>query len=457
MIKLLLIEDNLLFLTQFEKLIQDRYKLVAVANPQKALDFLKSGRVSVVLLDLSSPLGTGIDAIEIIHREIDPHLPIIVLVDQGQTEKAVEAIRKGAYDFVPREIDLEHLSAKVIKALERRDLEVRVNALQRGFTEQQNHFIFASEVMKGINFEITRLAHLPFDVLIEGETGVGKDLAAWQVHFRSARREKSFIPISMKSLNETLIESELFGHEKGSFSGAEREKTGKFEAANGGTIYVPEVSCLTEGIQLKLLYFLQYKSISRVGQDPRKSEIKLNVRLLMATNENLEKLVDSGRLREDFYHRIVGVRLSIPPLRERLEDIEPLVNYFLGSMTNNPSGRKYVVAEDTLQALQRYTWPGNVRELENCVRHALAYTDGPELRPEHFPNLKKIRSGSPALQCLSGNGQKFPAFRDAESEFRKSYFEALLARSDDDVAGAARMAGITPQGLRKILHSLQLR
>jgi DNA-binding NtrC family response regulator len=312
--------------------------------------------------------------------------------------------------------------------------------------------------MRGLNFEITRLARMNFDVLIEGETGVGKDLAAWELHCRSSRREKSFIPISMRALNEALIESELFGHEQGAFSGAERQKTGKFEAAHGGTVYIPEVSCLSESLQLKLLYFLQYKCISRVGQDPRKSEIRLDVRMILATNENLERLVETGRLREDFYHRITGVRLCIPPLRERLEDIEPLVQYFLQSYANDPCKRKYIILPETLEMLKKHQWPGNVRELENSVKHAIAYADGPELKPEHFPHLLRTRTkhGASAF-AIQDFGDGVPPYREAELEFRRSYFSQLLKRSNNDVPQAALLAHITPQGLRKILAALHLR
>ncbi len=455
--RLLIIEDNGSSLSRFEAPFKEHYKVCVATTVQDGLEMLRRGRVSVVLLDLSHLDVGGTEVVATIHREIDPHLPIIALGDLEDTDKAVAAIRSGAFDFVPKAIEFAALAVKIAKALEHRDIEVRLNALQSSFSERQNKFIFASEVMKGINFEITRLANLPFDVLIIGETGVGKDLAAWQLHYRSARRDKSFIPISMKSLNETLIESELFGHEKGSFSGAERQKTGKFEAANGGTIYIPEISCLSEAIQLKLLYFLQYKSISRVGQDPKKSELRLNVRLLMATNENLQQLVESGRIREDFYHRIVGVRLTIPPLREHTEDIEPLVEYFLQSRANNPTAKKYVLGPGTLDALKAYQWPGNVRELENSVRHALAYAEDLDLRPEHFPHLAAGQGGGSVGQFPGSEGSGIVPYREAETAFRKKYFESLRKLSGNDVNEAARLAGITPQGLRKILHGLGIR
>lgn len=451
--KLLIIQGSIPFAATLESELNDHFELTSVISVPEGFDLLKTGQFSVVLLGESLPAP---EVLSFIHKTIDPHLPVIVLAGRAHPEKAITAMCDGAYDVIINDLDATHLVAKIMKALERRDLEIRLKTLQSGFIEQNNRFVFASDTMKAVNLELVRLAQLDFDVLLVGETGVGKDLLAAQLHLRSQRRDKPFVPISMRTLSQSLIESELFGHERGAFSGAERSKMGKFEAANGGTIYIPEVSCLDEAIQLKLQYFMQYKRISRVGQDPRRGELKLNVRLVMATNESLEHLVDTGKMREDFYHRIAGVRLNIPPLRERVEDIGLLAEYFLETYGGVKRGEEHTFAPETLSLLRQHSWPGNVRELENAVKNAIAYADGPILETRHFPFLA---SNPLPHQCPLADGESgaIPGYKDAELGFKREYFKRLWALSGHNVTRAAALAHVTPQGMRKILNSFSLK
>ncbi len=432
-----------------------RYEIVASGLVRKAIDLLRTQGFSAVLLEHSLPDITCTEIVHLIHREVDPHLPVIVIADHSDVDNAVDAMREGAYDFITEDIEPNHLALKILKALERRDLEIRLRTLEQGHAQQQNTFIFASDEMKMIDLEITRLARLEFDVLLIGETGVGKDLIAWQIHRRSPRSDRPFVPVVMRTFSETLIESELFGHEKGAFSGAERAKMGKFEAANGGTIYIPEVSCLDETTQLKLQYFMQYKRVSRVGQDPRRSDVRLNVRLIMASNDNLEELVRKRKLREDFYHRISGVRLTIPPLRKRVQDIEPLAQYFLETHSGGKRGEVFDFAPETLAGLKGYQWPGNVRELENTVKNALSYSDGPILYPQHFPVLSHPLGH--ACPLLSSEPHNLPSYQNADRHFKRDYFQRVWELSGNNVGKAARIAQMTPQGVRKILRALHLR
>jgi len=312
--------------------------------------------------------------------------------------------------------------------------------------------------MKKIHYEISNLANVGFDVLIAGETGVGKDLIAFELHQRSPRKNRPFIPVPLKSLSESLIESELFGHEKGAFSGADKTKIGKLEAANGGTVYIPEVSSINEAVQVKLLQFMQFKTISRVGQDARTPESKLDVRVILATNENLEELVSKGTMRADFYHRIAGVRLLVPPLRQRVEDIEPLAQYFLAKFSTGMGGREFQLAPEVVDAFRKYRWPGNVRELENAIKNALAYSGGGVLTLGDFPNLFTFHGD--ADQCRICMTTRFPSidvYRVAERNFKRAYFQEVLRRGGNNVAKAAALAGLTPQGFRKILNILEIR
>jgi DNA-binding NtrC family response regulator len=457
--KLLIIDDNTEFLKDVGALFNGRYNILTATDARTGMDILRNQRVSAVLLDLNLPDMFGIDVLKRIQTEIDPYIPVIIVTEYDDSEKIVTAMRLGAYDFIPKHFNLDVLSAKISKALERRALHLGINALQEEYLEQQGRFVFSSETMKKVSFEMTRLAQLDVDVILYGETGVGKDLIASQIHVRGNRRDKPFIPVSIRSLSDTLIESELFGHEKGAFSGATRSKVGKFEAANKGTIYIPEISTLSEAVQLKLLHFMQYKSITRVGQDPTKSDIRLDVRLIMATNENLVDLVRQGKIREDFYHRITGVSLKIPPLRERKKDIKPLVDYYINAYADlHPSGT-CEIDSTVLDAFYEYRWPGNVRELANALKNAIVYAKDPVLTLRDFPNIVN----EPVGKQISGGGlsdfasENHTTLHEANLRLKKIYFTRLLNEYGNDINKIAHIAGITPQATRRILKDLDLR
>ena len=400
--RVLIIDDSVAFLNDVESLLRDRYHIRTASTAKKGLEIARTEGPAAVLLDLRLPDMDGTDVLQALHRDVDPFLPVVIVTDQDDTETAVELMRLGAYDFVSKSFNRDILAAKLTKALERRGLEISVRALQSSFADFHDRLVFASEGMKKVHYELTRLAGLTFDVLIQGETGVGKDLCAFEIHQRSPRRDKPFIPVAMRVLSESIIESELFGHEKGAFSGADKAKVGKLEAANGGTLYIPEVSSLTETVQLKLLQFMQYKSIARVGQDSRRPDTRLDVRVIMATNEKLEDAVEKGKMREDFYHRISGVKLTIPPLRDRREDIGPLAEYFMHKFAASVDNRTYSLAPDAIRALENYRWPGNVRELENAIKGALAYSETGVLERADFPMLGSAAEGREPLSGMSG-------------------------------------------------------
>jgi DNA-binding NtrC family response regulator len=454
--RLLVIDDNPHFLNDVESLLRDRFTIAKAVSGIKGLEILRAEDILAVLLDLELPDMSGLEILQKIHRDVDPHIPVIVVTEHDDAEKAVECMKRGAYDFIPKSFHRNVLAAKIIKALERRALELNVRALQSSFDDQHDRMVFASDAMKRINFEITRVAVLPFDVLLVGETGVGKDLTAYEIHRRSPRRDRPFIPLAMRALTESLIESELFGHERGAFSGAEKSHIGKLEAANGGTVYIPEISSLNESVQLKLLHFLQYKTISRVGQDSRRPELRLEVRVIMATNENLEELVERQGMRADFFHRITGVRLAIPPLRERVDDIEVLAKYFLKKHSATIASPEFSLSAEVLAAMNAYRWPGNARELENVIKNALVYSSTPQLALKEFPGLASTSNEpSRCASCLELR-QSLPKYDAAEQDFRRAYYLEALRRAGGNVIEAAALTGITVQGLRKILRTLRI-
>jgi DNA-binding NtrC family response regulator len=455
--KILLVDDNISFTNDVESLLEGRYSIVKANNGKRALEILKIDHIDIILLDLDMPDISGLDVLKIIKKEMDKYIPVIIVTDYGDLSNVVETIKYGAYDFIQKDFTVEYLTAKITKALEHRDLELRVNLLQDTFKDKQNNFIAESDKMKIVQEEIQRLGNVNFDLLISGETGAGKDRIAYEIHRCSQNRDKPFIPISLRSLNEQLIESELFGHEKGAFSGADVMKVGKFEAANGGTIYIPEVSSLTESIQLKLLHFMQYKSFTRVGHDPRKPEIKVDLRIIMATNEDLKDVVVHGKMREDFYYRISGVMLQVPPLRQRIMDIMPMIRYFLRLYTAPNSTVEFEIPLDVQKYLEEYSWPGNVRELENAVKNALTYTRDNKLTKDLFPlrnsSFSSVVQSDRDFEMKNG---LMMMYKEADTVFKQNYFKNLLKECDGNISNAAKRAGITRQGLHKILNSLKM-
>jgi DNA-binding NtrC family response regulator len=438
--------------------LSKRFQIVRSSSGSSALDTLKSQTIASILLDLHLADIQTLILVRAIKVEFGSHIPILVLSESAQLDTALEAMRLGAYDIISKPVDSNVLQQKLEKALERQELEIGMQALQRTFAEHRDAMVIASDVMKSVNYEISRLAQLDFDLLLVGETGVGKDLIAFELHQRSARRNKPFIPISMRTLSDTLIESELFGHEKGAFSGADRTKIGKLEAANGGTVYIPEVSTLSEQVQLKLLQFMQYKTISRVGQDARKPETKLDVRVILASNDRLREQIAQGRMREDFYQRIAGVTLNIPPLRQRQDDIEPLARYFLKKITSAHVREAYNLDDSVLSGFKLYRWPGNVRELENCIKSAVAHASTTTLTLQDFPSIVQ---GPLLLEdlCSLCFSTKFSMmdYKAAEEQFKRAYCHEVLKRSGNNVAKAAKVTGMTPQGFRKTLHALGIK
>ncbi len=437
--------------------LSDTHSLVHARSGREALELLSMEECAYALVNFQLPDMSGVQLLQKIHHEIGSHVRVIMVSTDAEVDEIVEAMRAGAADVIEKGSEPDAILTRLTETFSSPTpaTPAPIDAHQ---VDEQRAFIFVSPTMKKVNLEMTRLARTNFDVLLLGETGVGKDLVATQLYLRSARAQKPFQSVSMRTLNETLIESELFGHERGAFSGAERAKTGKFEAASGGTIFIPEISSLSEAVQLKLLYFLQYKRISRVGQDAKSSEIPLDVRLIMATNDHLPALVERGVLREDFYHRIAGVQLHIPPLRERVDDILPLAEYFVDFYSGYPGGRRFEIASEVREAMLSYHWPGNVRELENAVKHALAFSSGRVLGTHDFPRLfDPSYRRAPGLLESGDTQDSIQPYAEAMLAFKRSYFQKLLPRAQGNVTKAAELAKMTPQGVRRILNSFQLR
>ncbi len=380
---LLLVDDDDAFrMVMAGELERAGFEVVRAASGGEALRAVADWQPQVVLLDLNLPDMTGLQVLERL-RAASPSSEVIMLTGHGSIDTAIQSIRAGAFDYVSKPCPLDELEVRLQRALERQSLSRRATLLERGLTppDMGSAFVGQSPGFTRVADLITRVAPSDSAVLITGETGSGKEIVAKLVHARSRRRDRPFVVVECAALQETLLQSELFGHERGAFTGADRAKPGLFEVAHGGTIFLDEIGEVSAATQVKLLRVLDTSTFRHVGGT---SEIRVDVRLLAATNRDLAAMVRQGLFREDLFYRLSTISLHVPPLREREGDIELLVRYFVGQL-NERFGCRKEVGDAALEVLRRHDWPGNVRELKHVVEAALVVCDGPEVRPEHLP------------------------------------------------------------------------
>ena len=446
--KLLIIDDSVSFMNDVEFVLKNEFKIFKAENGKRGLSVLMKEDINLVLLDLKLPDIYGLDVLEKIHTEVDPLLPVIIITDYGNVQTAVKAMKLGASDFIQKDFNREVLNEKIMRAFEHREINIKLNALEAAIDEDSDKFIISGEAARKIEYDIERFANQDVHILLTGETGVGKDIIAKEIHLKSNRKNKLFSGVSLHTLSENLIESELFGHEKGAFSGADEAKIGKFEAANGGTIYLPEISEINEKVQLKLLKFMQYKEINKVGQKTGK-DIKLDVRLIVASNKNLEELVEQGKLREDFYYRIKVINIHIPPLRERKDEIKNLTKYFLQTLSVKYNKKGLILPDEAVAAMENCFWKGNVRELKNFMTDAV-------IRADDYQPVKIDLLPTQSINYTSSAVETNQPYKAALQKFKKEYFSNLLKRTDGAIIDAAQIAGISRQALHNILKELNM-
>jgi len=410
------------------------YETKALASAREALE-LADREWDLALLDIKMP---GMDGIELQRRlkESDPDMIIIIMTGYATVETAIQALKRGAYDYLTKPVDPDELSHLVEKALEHRSARREVTRLKENLKEifPKTEMIGKSPVMQRVMEMVETVAPSDSTVLITGESGTGKEVVARAIHAASPRRLMPMVTIHCGALTETLLESELFGHERGAFTGAQFRKKGKFEVAEGGTVFLDEISDISLKTQTDLLRVLQEKEIVRVGST---QPIHVDFRCIAATNKDLEPLIEARTFRPDLYYRLNVVSIKLPPLRERREDIPLLVDHFLhkhcASMNRLEAPR---VAPEAMDLLVRYEWPGNVRELENAVERALVIARGPELKPADF-SFQLQAAGSP-------NGRSL-------EEVERAHIEHVWRESAGNHSAAARVLGIDRTTLYKKL------
>ncbi|AFQ45634.1 sigma-54-dependent transcriptional regulator [Desulfosporosinus meridiei] len=373
------------------------YEVFVTYTASEGIDALNSYNPDAILLDIKLPDGDGIKVMQRI-KGINVAVPIILMTAFGTTEIAIQAMKEGAHDYLNKPLNLDELILSVQKAVRMKNLVSEVATLRKKLEDEMNPtdpFIGKSRIMQEISKIIGRISDSDITVLIQGESGTGKEVVARSIHKNSKRNHCPYIKINCATIPENLMESELFGHEKGSFTGAISQKLGKFELAHSGTIFLDEIGELTHQAQTKLLRVLQEREFERVGGI---NNIKVDIRILAATNKDLQRLVEEGKFREDLFYRLNVVNIKLPPLKERKEDILPLVDYFINQFASKHAKKITCISKEALNLLTNYNWPGNVRELKNICEQAVVLTRGSVILPDELGifegNRKSLRDSN---------------------------------------------------------------
>ena len=437
------------------------YQCFTTTEPQRALALVEEERPDLLITDLKMP---GMDGMELLKRahELDPALPVIVITAFATIESAVAAVKEGATDYLPKNFSVEHLRVAAERALRQRHLQVENKNLREQLQEAfgLESIIGLSPAMARVFDLVKKAARSEANILVLGESGTGKELIARAIHANSPRASQAFVPVDCASLPENLLESELFGHEKGAFTGAVRTKPGLMEVAHRGTLFLDEIAELPVGLQVKMLRALQERQIRRVGGT---SLIDVDVRLVSATNRDLREATVKGQFREELYYRVNVIAIQLPPLRDRAGDVRLLAHAFL---KRYGQGRIRGIDDEAMTTLERYRWPGNVRELQNVVERACALADGDTVSRRDLPD-HVLGAGADALVTAPGAGASptdlgadLP-LKDAKERWmavlEASYLRQLLERHEGNISAAAKTAGIDRKTFHRLVNKHNLR
>jgi two-component system nitrogen regulation response regulator GlnG len=445
-------------------------RVLATSNADEAFQVLsdRPDEVDACLLDILLADTSGLDVFKRIHA-MDPKLPVLFVTGSTSSDTAIEAMKLGAFDYVTKPLDLPSLTELVRRAIDiRRKMCVPAAADEDVCARELGDLIIGNSPAMGEVYKaIGRVAEQDVSVLIEGESGTGKELVARSIYRHSHRADRPFLAVNCAAIPETLLESELFGHEKGAFTGADRRRIGKFEQCSGGTIFLDEIGDMPRALQGKILRILQSQEFERVGGN---ETIRTDVRVIAATNQNLEQMVARGEFREDLYYRLKGFLIRVPPLCERGQDLILLLEHFLARFNAEFGKEVEKISNEALEILQRYRWPGNVRELENVVKQAILQATGSVIVPHFLPNLDLGSDGAfDGSAHGDGNEQDLAAFieRRIRSHSKNLYAESVahlerhslrrvLEATGGNQSRASRMLGITRGSLRNKIRALDI-
>ncbi|MBQ1181375.1 MAG: sigma-54-dependent Fis family transcriptional regulator [Treponema sp.] len=376
------------------------YEVKTAANGKDGLDLVAKGDIDLVITDLRMDGISGEEVVKRVTTET-PGIPVIVLTGHGSIDAAVEAMKSGAYDFLTKPLNLDQLNLIVKRALENRELSLQHKLLKEEIESSAclEQMIGRSAEMQKVFSMIKKVAPAKASVLITGESGVGKELVANAIHNLSGRKDKAFIKVHCAALSESLLESELFGHEKGAYTGADSMQKGRFELAHGGTIFLDEIGEINQNVQIKILRVLQEKTFERVGGE---KSISVDVRIVAATNKNLEEEVKAGRFREDLYYRLNVVHLKVPSLKERKDDLPLLIDSFIKKFAAENEKEIIGIDSKAKAALLKYDWPGNIRQLQNCIESSVVMSNGKQIKLEDLPLSVSEYTGQEAISIPMG-------------------------------------------------------
>ena len=450
--RILVVDDDADMRSTCRKFLRrEGYDTAEADRAEAALALYEAQAFDLVLTDLKMPSMDGMELLQKL-REMDSAANVVVFTGFGTVEDAVTAIKNGAFDFISKPFTPDHLLITVQRALKHRSLERENRALhqQLDSTYGFDNIIGKSAPMRRMFDMVRKIANTQANVLITGESGTGKELIARSVHANSARKSRPLVPLNCGGLPEHLVESELFGHEKGAFTGAASSRAGLIEHADGGTFFLDEISELPLNLQVKLLRVLEERTIRRVGSN---REVAIDIRLISATNRNLEQMVADGTFREDLYYRVNTFIIDVPPLRTRTEDIPLLANHFLKHYAGGGGERLSLISDEAMDVLARYPWPGNVRELQHVIERAVALAGQEGIRTADLPDA--LRHGPTATGSRDLSHRLEMPFKEAKDdvidEFERAYIRHLLSRNGGNISRAAEQSGIDRRSLHRLL------
>ena len=446
---ILIVDDEPLVRRSLSELLTlSGYVVSAASNGREALDLLKSYTTDIIITDMKMPEMDGMHLLKQIKTDY-PDIPVILITGYGSIENAVDAIKEGAYDYITKPIVDSEIKIVIERLVKQRQLlEENIRLKEQLSVSQKERFhniVGKSQKMQKIYTLIEAVTQTRATVLIYGESGTGKRLIAHAIHkYNEHERGKPFVEVSCGALTETLLESELFGHAKGAFTGAIKDRIGRFELADGGTIFLDEIDAFSPALQVKLLRVLQEGEFERVGDT---KTIKVDVRVIAASNQNLQDLIAQGKFRKDLYYRLNIISIEVPPLRDRKEDIPLLIEDFVKKHSKHTSKKIEGLSSEALSMLMDYNWPGNIRELENVIERAIILTKGPMITPADFPEF--LNNLKPQEECLGNNGLKLKdALRSPEKDLILKALESVGWNRNE----AARALGINRTTLYKKMN-----
>ncbi len=452
---ILVVDDEVNYLTVMEALLgEESYEVLTAPGGQEALKLATNNDVDLVLTDMKMPKMNGIELLGEVKR-LYPDLPVIMMTAFGTVEKAVAAMKAGAFDYILKPFKNEELLVTIARALEHHRLVQQNRMLLQDLDKKYGapNIVGESKAMREILALVKRVANSRATVMISGESGTGKELVARAIHQQSPRAGKNFVSVNCAALTETLLESELFGHERGAFTHAVSMRKGRFELADGGTLFLDEVAEMSPALQVKLLRVLQEMEFERVGGN---KTIKVDVRLVAATNRDLKEEVEEGRFREDLYYRLNVVHLHIPSLRERQEDIPPLATHFLRKYTQENARGEVHLSPEAMKLLLHYAWPGNVRELENVMERAVILCSQNLITVNDFPRELGGESLDPSRLNIDRFIPLQTPLTEALEQIEEQMIRRALEQSGQVQVRAAELLGITKSLLQYKLKKYQL-